>query len=426
VTRARGARSAGPNRASIAAAPISTRSPIHEKGEGSIARAPALASVCAATAASLLASLFSPELPAAERKIAREQLVAADFRQGMLAFQQRCSACHSAAEGGTDLVGPNLYGVFERLAGSKPGFSFSATLSKAGFPWTPERLHAWISDPAGYLRGSNMILPEPVPEADRIALLSYLMLETGAADWPRPQMPQLTQGDGNAPLSERFPSFWNHLMTNTTRYRLEGPEGELRFDAYFEKDGAVRSSHEKIRGFWHVDERDSFCYALYGIPIAPKQLVECFPVVAMSIPRFNEQLWTSQPLAGIKLTGGIVAGRSEGTDAEAGYWKNLFENTMRYELAAGELRRTVDLYFNRDKSISSPAGARGAWLVRGAQGGEEMCYTFGGVAGIDGEMSECFALRLMYNPRIGARWPGKLRADVSYWAEVVAGRGEKK
>ena len=34
--------------------------------------------------------------------------------------------------------------------------------------------------------GTRMLLPEPVPEGERTALLSFILLETGAADWPRP------------------------------------------------------------------------------------------------------------------------------------------------------------------------------------------------------------------------------------------------
>jgi hypothetical protein len=194
----------------------------------------------------------------------------------------------------------------------------------AGFTWTAQRLIDWVASPDDYLPGSTMQLPEPVPEQDRIALASFLMLETGAADWPRPA-PPAAAGSGaaaGAPLAERFPSFWNHLMKNTTRYRLER-EGEpagvepYRFDVYFRTDGSAAASDPAIRGFWHVDETDTFCYALHGLPVPPTQFVECFPVVAMSIPRFREELWTSTPVPGIRLTGGIVAGRPESADARA-------------------------------------------------------------------------------------------------------------
>jgi cytochrome c len=246
--------------------------------------------------------------------IAREALVGANYRQGMVAFQTRCSACHSLADGGTNLVGPNLYGVFRRKAGGRVDFSYSDALESAGFDWTPERLAAWLANPQGYLRGTTMMLPEPVPEADRVALLSYLMIETGAADWPRPTMPRAAAAAGagaDAPLSVRFPSFWNHLMTNTTRYKVQGPAGELRFDAYFNPNGTVTTNLDGLQGFWRETPGEQFCYALQGLPNEMRQLIECFPIVAMSIPRFREELWTTQPAPGFKLTGGIVAGRPE-------------------------------------------------------------------------------------------------------------------
>jgi cytochrome c len=248
--------------------------------------------------------------------IPREQLVAASYRQGMLAFQQRCSACHSLAEGGNDLAGPNLHGLFARDAGSKRGFAFSEAMETAGFRWTPERLLALISDPA-FLPGTTMLLPEPVPEADRIALVSFVMLETGGADWPRPAPPAAAPrrappdgpGGRDADVAARYPSFWNHLMNNTTRFRLQRTDGDYRFDAYFNADGSVGTNVDGMQGFWRVDGNDMFCYALYGMPVPPGQLVECFPVVAMSIPRFREELWTTTLPGGEKLAGGIVAGR---------------------------------------------------------------------------------------------------------------------
>jgi cytochrome c2 len=244
--------------------------------------------------------------------IDRAQLVAANYRQGMLAFQQRCSACHSLADGGTDLIGPNLYGVFKRRAGEKADFVFSAAMKKAAFPWDVARMYDLIGNPKG-LPGSTMLLPEPVPEADRVALISYMMVETGAADWPRPPMPRAaTNVAANAPLAERFPTFWNHLMTNTARYKLTHAGQETRFDIYFNTNGTVTGSSPQLRGFWRETPGEMFCYALQGIPSEPKQLIECFPIVAMSIPRFRDELWTSEPAPGVKLTGGIVAGRPMG------------------------------------------------------------------------------------------------------------------
>jgi len=237
----------------------------------------------------------------------RESLVEADYQQGRTAFQTRCSACHTLAEGSAHLVGPTMYGLFGEKAGSKEGFAYSAALKDSGIVWSPEEVGEFIADPATKVPGTTMMIPEGVPEADRVAMVSFMMLETGAADWERPEIPEEILPEG-ATVAEKFPSFWNHMMSNTTRYRMVTDEGEYQFDAYFNKDGSV-SSNTKVKGFWHVDERDFFCYALHKIPLYPNQFVECFPVVAMSIPRFAEELWQSKPAKGVTLHGGIVPGR---------------------------------------------------------------------------------------------------------------------
>lgn len=242
----------------------------------------------------------------------RDQLAAADYQQGRTAFAQRCSACHTLAEGGSNLVGPNLWGLIGRQAGASPGFASSGALKAAGFEWDVARAWEFLADPEKLIPGNRMMIPEPVPEADRTALLSFLMQESGAADWPRPAAAASQAIDRSLPLEKRYPSFYNHLMTNTTRYRMETAAGEVRFDVYFNGDGSVAASEPAIRGFWNTVERkgmEFFCYALDGIPARPPQLVECFPIAAMAIPRFAEQLWTSKPVDGVTLHGGIVAGR---------------------------------------------------------------------------------------------------------------------
>lgn len=238
----------------------------------------------------------------------------ADYMQGKQAFQGRCSACHTLADDSGDIAGPNLWGVFDRVAGSKDGFRFSETLQKADFEWSPDTLAAWLSDPQGYLPGNIMGIPEPVPADDQLALISFMLIETGKVDWPRPETAFADdQADRSRPPAERFPSFWNHLMFNTVRYRWEEEETgkEFRFDAYNKVDGSIATNQKGMYGFWYINERDFFCYALTGMPVSVGHMVECFPVAAMAIPRFAEELWTSKPQPGVKLHGGMVPGRPD-------------------------------------------------------------------------------------------------------------------
>ena len=261
-----------------------------------------------------------PASPAgAQERLTREALAGADYVRGRLAFQQRCSACHTLAEDALHLAGPNLWEVIGRPAGSREKFSYSKTLKEAEFAWTPDRVDDWLANPDNYLPGNTMLIPEPVPDRDRLAVISFMMMETGGADWPRPEIDiaALETPRGESP-AERFPSFWNHLMHNTTRYRWVDEEQEFEFDAYYNKDGSVSSSMEGVDGFWHIDDRDFFCYALQGLPIRPNYFVQCFPVAAMAIPRFSEQLWQSPMYGGAVLYGGILPGRPTDDATESG------------------------------------------------------------------------------------------------------------
>ena len=91
-------------------------------------------------AAAIALAAIAWQLPAAtagaQERLTREALAGADYVRGRLAFQQRCSACHTLAEGALHLAGPNLWEVIGRTAGSREKFSYSETLKKAGFAWT--------------------------------------------------------------------------------------------------------------------------------------------------------------------------------------------------------------------------------------------------------------------------------------------------
>lgn len=84
---------------------------------------------------------------------------AQDAANGEKEFR-KCKACHMIqAPDGTDVVkggkiGPNLYGVVGRKAGTQEGFKYSDALIKlgeAGEIWTVEDLAHYITDPNAYV-----------------------------------------------------------------------------------------------------------------------------------------------------------------------------------------------------------------------------------------------------------------------------------
>ena len=103
---------------------------------------------------------------------------AADLDNGRRVFA-RCRSCHTITEGGPNMTGPNLYGVFGREAGGHPDYNYSAVVKAADFTWTAERLDHWLEKPRTYLKGTKMSFAG-IPDAeDRRDVIAFLKVETG-------------------------------------------------------------------------------------------------------------------------------------------------------------------------------------------------------------------------------------------------------
>lgn len=134
--------------------------------------APAPPAPIAAEKAALLAALPAP-------------YNAADLDNGRRAFA-RCRSCHTIAEGGANMTGPNLYGLFGRQAGSHPGFTYSTAVKEAGFAWEAERLDHWLENPRTFLQGTKMAFAGIPSPTDRRDVIAYLKVETGYTPPARP------------------------------------------------------------------------------------------------------------------------------------------------------------------------------------------------------------------------------------------------
>jgi cytochrome c len=83
----------------------------------------------------------------------------------------RCLACHALA---TDRVGPRHCGLFGRLAGSVPGFSYSQAMKNSKIVWNDKTLDRFLAKPLAMVPGSAMTydgVPDPMERADLIAYL---------------------------------------------------------------------------------------------------------------------------------------------------------------------------------------------------------------------------------------------------------------
>ena len=102
----------------------------------------------------------------------------ADYARGRRTWKL-CQSCHITAEGGGNLVGPNLHGLFGREAGTLEGFAYSPALQEADFIWTPDKVDHWLENPRTFLPGNRMTFAGVRKPDDRLAVVAYLMSETG-------------------------------------------------------------------------------------------------------------------------------------------------------------------------------------------------------------------------------------------------------
>ena len=101
-----------------------------------------------------------------------------DLENGRRAFA-RCRSCHTIGEGGADMAGPNLHGVFGRKAGDRPRYNYSNALRTADFVWDAERLDHWLQSPRTFLPGNKMTFPGLPDAKDRRDVIAFLKVETG-------------------------------------------------------------------------------------------------------------------------------------------------------------------------------------------------------------------------------------------------------
>jgi cytochrome c len=103
----------------------------------------------------------------------------ADLDNGQSRFVL-CKSCHTTAEGGADMTGPNLFGVFGRKAGTKAGFAYSDAMKASGITWDAVQLDAWITKPSAKVPGTKMTYIGMADAKDRTDLIAYLKVATSA------------------------------------------------------------------------------------------------------------------------------------------------------------------------------------------------------------------------------------------------------
>lgn len=104
----------------------------------------------------------------------------ADLKAGEKAWN-KCRSCHTLVEGGANMVGPNLYGVFGRKSGSKADYQYSDAMKGHNAVWDFATLDDYLTHPQSTVPGTKMGFMGIKDETERHNLIAYLKLETSPA-----------------------------------------------------------------------------------------------------------------------------------------------------------------------------------------------------------------------------------------------------
>lgn len=84
-----------------------------------------------------------------------------------------CKTCH-VAEAGVNRVGPSLWGVVGRKAGTIANFKYSPANKNSGLVWTEDQLFTYLEAPQKVVKGTYMAYAGLKPAQDRADLIAYL------------------------------------------------------------------------------------------------------------------------------------------------------------------------------------------------------------------------------------------------------------
>jgi cytochrome c len=99
--------------------------------------------------------------------------LAADPAAGEKIFKAQCGICHAVAAG-ENRIGPTLFGVVGRSAGSVPGFNYTADHKKLGVTWDAATLDKYLANPRAMVPDTSMVYAGLKDDAERADLVAYL------------------------------------------------------------------------------------------------------------------------------------------------------------------------------------------------------------------------------------------------------------
>ena len=96
-----------------------------------------------------------------------------DASEGAKIFK-KCAACHSITQGGANKIGPALWGVLGRSAGSISEYKYSKAMLAHGKVWTFEEMNSFLTKPQASIKGTKMAFAGLKKEKDRASIILFM------------------------------------------------------------------------------------------------------------------------------------------------------------------------------------------------------------------------------------------------------------
>ena len=96
-----------------------------------------------------------------------------DASAGKTLFSQKCGLCHAPVEG-QNKIGPSLWGVVGRKAGTLPTYTYSDAMKNANRTWDAATLDDYLTAPRQKIPGIKMIFAGLPDAPDRQNVIAYL------------------------------------------------------------------------------------------------------------------------------------------------------------------------------------------------------------------------------------------------------------
>ena len=93
---------------------------------------------------------------------------------------KKCAACQSIAQGGKNKIGPALWVVIGRQAGSLPDYKYSKAMAAHGKKWSFEEMNGFLIKPKDWIKGTKMSYAGLKSEKERAAVILYMNENTNS------------------------------------------------------------------------------------------------------------------------------------------------------------------------------------------------------------------------------------------------------